>query len=236
LLVNHPVIPFGHVKAYWEIQQLLEKGDGSPEAILRIASAFARGASQLLKAVNIEVPIALESIAATNYHLLGETYHSMAALRYGDHVAKISAAPASDAVRALTGTPVPTEHGESALRELVVDHFARQGAEYELRAQLCRGTEHMPIEDASIEWKPGDSPHQPIARLVLPPQAAYSDARRIYGDDRLSFSPWRGLVAHRPLGSIMRIRRAAYEQSSHARHAMNVAPRVEPHEISELPD
>jgi len=137
---------------------------------------------------------------------------------------------------ALTGQPVPTDRGDSVLRDLVAEQFRDHGAEYKLRAQLCTGTDEMPVEDASGEWAEAKSPHQSVARLVLPAQAAYSDARRIYGDDVLSFSPWRGLVAHRPLGSIMRIRRTAYEQSSRFRHAMNQAARVEPHDISELPD
>ena len=235
LLVNHPVIPFGHVKAYWDTQQLLEKGDGVPETVQRITSALARGAQQLLKAARVDVPVAVQALAASNHHLLGETFHSMAAVRFGDYVAKLSAAPASDEVRALTGQPVPTDRGDSVLRDLVVEHFRAHGAEYELRAQLCTTTADMPIEDASIPWSEDKSPHQPIARLIFPAQEAYSEARRIYADDVLSFSPWRGLAAHRPLGSIMRIRRAAYEQSSSFRHAMNLAPRVEPQDASELP-
>ena len=236
LLVNHPVIPFGHVKAYWETQQLLEKGDGSPEALLRVAAAVARGASQLLKAAHVDVPAALQAIGSANTHILGETFHSMAALRYGDHVAKLSAAPLSDGVRALTGQALPHELGDHALRAVVVEYFRTHGAEYQIRAQLCTNLTEMPVEDASVEWPEAASAHQPIARLVLPPQNAYSDARRIYADDVLSFSPWRGLAEHRPLGSIMRIRRAAYEQSSKLRHAMNVTPRTEPHDISVLPD
>jgi hypothetical protein len=30
-------------------------------------------------------------------------------------------------------------------------------------------------------------------------------------DDGMSFSPWHGIAAHRPLGSIMRVRKMAYE-------------------------
>jgi hypothetical protein len=236
LLVNHPVIPFGHVKAYWETQQLLEKGDGTPEALLRLTAALARGANAFLEAVHAQVPPTVAALAVPNHHVLGETFHSMAALRHGDYVAKLSAAPASDAVRAVTGHPLPDGHGDSALRDLIVEHFHNQGAEYELRAQLCTDPAAMPIEDASVEWPAANSPHQPIARLVLPPQDAYSDARRIYADDVLAFSPWRCLAAHRPLGSIMRIRRAAYEQSSQFRHAMNRVAHLEPRDISELPD
>jgi hypothetical protein len=235
LLVNHPVIPFGDVKTYLHAQQLLEKTDGSPEAILRIAFEAARGASELLRAAHLAVPAAIEAVGVPNHHILGETFHSMAALRYGDYVAKLSAAPLSESVRALTGQAIASEHQDSALRELVVEHFKTRGAEYELRAQLCTDLGEMPVEDAAIEWPEHKSPHQPIATLVLPAQPAYSDERRIYGDDVLSYSPWRGLVEHRPLGSIMRIRRTAYEQSSKHRHAMNLKAEAEPHDIDELP-
>jgi hypothetical protein len=94
----------------------------------------------------------------------------------------------------------------------------------------------MPVEDASVLWPETASPHQPVARIVIPPQEAYSPARRVFADDVLSFNPWQGVAAHRPLGSIMRSRRNAYEASTARRHALNVQPRIEPKTISELPD
>jgi hypothetical protein len=68
-----------------------------------------------------------------------------------------------------------------------------------------------------------------------PAQDAYSPARRVYGDDVLSFNPWHCIEEHRPLGSIMHVRIKAYEKSSSFRHQMNVQPRVEPKDINELP-
>jgi hypothetical protein len=65
-------------------------------------------------------PPQIETLAAANNHILGETFHSVAALRYGDYVAKLSAAPRSTNVRALTGRPVDRKAGASALRDLVV--------------------------------------------------------------------------------------------------------------------
>ena len=94
----------------------------------------------------------------------------------------------------------------------------------------------MPVEDASVLWPDDISPHQPVATLRLPPQDAYSPARRVYGDDVLSFNPWHGIQEHRPLGSIMRVRIAAYERSSARRHALNARPRVEPTSIEQIPD
>jgi hypothetical protein len=225
LLVSYPVMPFGNVASYWAFQQIMEKlAESPPEPDTTEKSSDA--ASML--------PASLRAVAAVPYsHILGETFHSMAALRFGAYVAKISAAPLSESVRSLKGTPVPD--GDSALRDLVVDFFRNSSAEYELRAQLLTDLQQMPVEDASVLWREDLSPHQPVGKLTFPSQDAYSPARRVYGDDVLSFNPWHCLDEHRPLGSIMRIRIKAYETSSSFRHHMNVQTRLEPKDITELP-
>ncbi|HEU4776853.1 MAG TPA: catalase family protein [Telluria sp.] len=234
LLVNHPVIAFGHAAAYLQTQKLLEKHKDDSDTTRRIFAALAHGGSKALHAFGITSPI-IDTVGAPNNHILGETFFSMAAIRFGDYVAKLCAAPLSDNVRALTGQAVDTDGGDSALRDLVVAFFRQQGAEYELRAQLCTGTDQMPIEDASIDWPQGLSPYQPLARLTIPPQEAYSPARRVFADDVLSFNPWHCIDEHRPLGSIMRARIKAYEASSAFRHTMNAQPRIEIDDIAQVP-
>ncbi|SHG97121.1 catalase family protein [Massilia sp. CF038] len=234
LLVNHPVIAFGHAAAYLQTQKLLEKHMDDSDTTKRIFAALARGGSKALHAFGIENPT-IDTVGAPNTHILGETFFSMAAVRYGDYVAKLCAAPLSANVRALTGQLIDNDAGDSALRDLVVDFFRHQGAEYELRAQLCTGTDKMPIEDASIDWPQDLSPYQPVARLTIPPQEAYSPARRVFADDILSFNPWHCIDEHRPLGSIMRARIKAYEASSVFRHHMNAQPRIEIDDISQVP-
>jgi hypothetical protein len=232
LLVNHPVMPFGNVVSYWAFQQRMEKlaessSDVQPAATEKPSDAAAMDALEAL-------PASLRAVAAVPYsHILGATFHSMAALRFGSYVAKLSVAPLSNSVRSLAGTPIPD--GDSALRDLIVDFFRKDSAEYELRAQLLTDLRQMPIEDASVPWPEDLSPHQPIAKLTFPAQDPYSPARRVYADDVLSFNPWHCIEEHRPLGSIMRIRIKAYEMSSSFRHQMNVQPRVEPKDINELP-
>ncbi len=235
LLVNDPIIPFGHVAAYWEVQQSLEKHHDDPDFVKRLTVSLAGGARKALKLVGKESEI-LDALAPPNHHLLGETFHSMAALRFGDFLAKLSAAPLSGSVRGLTGHPVEADGNPSILRDLVVDFFRANDAEYELRAQLCTDLARMPVEDASVVWPEDLSPHRPVATIRLPAQDAYSPARRVYADDVLSFNPWQGLEAHRPLGSIMRVRKKAYEESSRFRHEMNARTRSEPRDIGELPD
>jgi hypothetical protein len=235
LLVNHPTLPFGTIGEYAKLQNLLERQPRQSDQLLQLTGLGARTAARALTRVGRPIPRAVEILAVANNHILGETFHSMAAMRYGDYVAKISAAPRSQNVRALTGRPVDKRAGESALRDLVVDFFTHNSAEYDLRAQLCVDIDRMPVEDASVPWPEELSPHQVVAVLHLPAQDPYSDARRRYADDVLSFNPWHALEAHRPLGSIMRSRRTAYPSSSDFRHTVNGVEHHQPSSIDELP-
>ena len=81
-------------------------------------------------------------------------------------------------------------------------------------------------------WK---SPYQTVATLTIPPQNSYSDARQIFVDEQLSFSPWHALAAHQPLGGIMRARQKAYEEAQKFRAQRNLRPHVEPKSIEEVP-
>ena len=44
------------------------------------------------------------------------------------------------------------------------------------------------------------------------------------------------MVEHQPLGSIMRVRKRAYEQSTRFRHEFNDRPAPEPATLDEIPD
>ncbi|MDJ0460563.1 hypothetical protein [Streptomyces sp. H27-C3] len=131
---------------------------------------------------------------------------------------------------------IDPELGPGAMRTLVADFFRHNSATYELRARLRTDLAAMPVEDASVPRPEDLSPHQPVATLTFPAQEMLSEARRIYADDVLSFNPWHALAAHRPLGSANRSRRKAYEASSAYRHTKNIAPKVEPRTLSDLPD
>ncbi len=235
LLVNMPSLPFGDVARYWKLQQMLEQHADDPPVVRRITAALARQANNVLRLLGRPSPT-LHGISPPNTHILGDTFYSMAAVRYGDYIAKISAAPLSDNVRRLVGQRIDADRNASALRDHVVAFFKQHSAEYELRVQLCTDLARMPVEDASIAWPEALSPYQGVARMTLPVQDAYSPARRVYADDVLSFNPWHCIEEHRPLGSINRARRTAYEMSSRFRHEMNVQPRIEPHATTDLPE
>jgi hypothetical protein len=116
----------------------------------------------------------------------------------------------------------------TAIREAMLEHFAVVGGEWELRAQLCVDLDAMPVEDASKLWPESLSPYVTVARIVVAPQVAWSEARSAAVDDGMSFSPWHGLAAHQPMGSINRLRRRAYEASARFRAARHGKRIIEP--------
>jgi hypothetical protein len=150
-------------------------------------------------------------------------------------MAKVSVAPVSPELQALTDAALPVNGKPNGIREAVVNFFHRNGAEWEFRAQLCTDLEAMPIEDASVPWPENRSPYLAVARISVPPQVAWSEAKSATIDDRLAFNPWHGLDAHRPIGSIRRARKMAYPQSAEARAQRKGCSIIEPSLASDVP-
>jgi hypothetical protein len=58
-------------------------------------------------------------------HILGDTFYSQAPLRFGGFIAKISVAPKSPELRALTQAPLNVNGVPNGLREAVLEFFRR---------------------------------------------------------------------------------------------------------------
>ncbi len=235
LMVNFPTLAFGTIAKYKDMLSLLEKAAKAPETLQRLTTGAMSIARDVATSAGLTPGATLEGLGRDNSHVLGETYFTQAALRYGDFVAKLSVSPKSANVRALTGVQMDVDDF-SAIRDLVVDYFKSNDAEYELRAQLCTDIDAMPVEDAAVLWSEDASPHRPVATIRINRQDTYGPARRAYGDDTLTFNPWNGVQDHRPLGSIMRVRKHAYERSTAYRHEYNARKRVEPSSLDDIPD
>ena len=93
----------------------------------------------------------------------------------------------------------------------------------------------FPVERADKPWPEDTSPWQTVARIMVAAQDSYSDARQLFVDEQLSFSPWHALAAHRPLGGIMRSRLKAYEEAKKYRGQRNARKVVEPASVDEVP-
>jgi hypothetical protein len=236
VLVTHREFPFADVHAYyvkgmpfaWLLARL-------PDPALKVITDALAGTGRVLGLVGLSLPMTLAVFTPPNTQILGDVFYSSAPLRYGDYVAKLCVVPLSNSVTSLQDQPVPRAAGSDAYRDEVVEFFRHNSAEYELRVQLCTDAKTMPIEDASVEWPESASPYVAVAKITYPVQDAYSPERQVFGDDVLSFNSWRALAAHRPLGSINRLKLKVYEASSNFRHQKNHMPRLEPTDIAELP-
>ncbi len=147
-------------------------------------------------------------------HPMGDTYYSQGAFLYGDYMAKFSLTPVSPNLTALTGTSIELDDDNYALRHLLQKFFTTNGGEWELGVQLSTNIEKMPVEDASVEWPEEESPYLTVGRIVIAPQEGWSEEKSAVVDDKMYFSPWHGLAAHRPLGAIQRARKPAYKDSA----------------------
>ena len=228
LMVNGPVFAAPDGRGFLKNLKLLAATtDRSPTAKVaasatlrlaeRVIEAFG-GASGTLKA--------LGGHPMTN--LLGETYFTQVPVLYGDYIAKLSLAPKSANLLDLKNKVVDLSDDDDGLRHAVSSFFATQDAEWELRVQLCRDTEKMPIEDASVEWPDALSPYMPVAIVYAKAQPGWTPALSKQMDDGMRFSPWNGVAAHRPLGSVMRVRKLAYDMSAKFRSERNPTPVTEP--------
>jgi len=221
--------------AFLKQVQLLEKHAGDSQALKQAVSTVARAAEVTVEAFGGKSAL-LTTFGHPETNLLGDNYSSQAPMRYGNYIAKISLEPASANLKELTDKSIHVGDNFSALRDLIVDFFKTESAEWEVKVQLCTDLEKMPIEDLSVEWDEKESPYVPVGRVVVPAQNAYSPARQVYFDELLSFSPWHSTVEHQPLGNVMRARRKAYPMVTKYRHSANGRELVEPHSLAEIPD
>ena len=158
------------------------------------------------------------------------------AIRWGGYFGKVALVPVSENLVKLHGKHLPHASEWNALRDEFSRFFKEEAeAVWELRVQLCTDLETMPVEDAHTEWSEKESPYLAVATLTAKTQEIYSDERRVFVDEKLSFNPWHALAAHRPLGNINRARFQAYAMSSKFRTDREGRTLGEPRSIDERP-
>lgn len=234
LLVNGKAFATPNAKAFLANVKLLAATTDKAEGLKKVLSAVLGGAETLVEAVGGK-SATLKSLGGhPRTHILGESFFSMAPIRFGDHVAKLGVRPIAPALTALTDKPVDLDGKPDGLREAVAEFFAGQGGEWEVVVQLRTNADTMPIEDAHEPWPEDESPYLPVARLVVGPQASWDEARSPRINDASAFSPWHGIAAHQPLGSIMRVRKAVYQASQAFRLTRTGCPLHEPAAAADL--
>jgi hypothetical protein len=228
VLVDGPAFAAPNAEKFLGNLKLLAKTTDKAQGLKKALSATFRGIEAAIESVGGKSGLITTLGGHPEDHILGETFYSQAPIRYGDYVAKVSVAPLSTELLALANTSLNVNGKPNGLRDAVRELFAVHTGVWELRVQLCTDLKTMPVEDASVAWPEDQSPYIPVGRITAPPQDTWSDANIKAIDDGMSFSPWHGITAHQPLGSVMRARKSAYKISAEFRGQRNGCPMHEP--------
>ncbi|MFJ4250289.1 catalase family protein [Pseudomonas sp. NPDC089741] len=167
--------------------------------------------------------IALATLSPPPDSPTGTTYFSVSPYKFGEANAKFRVMPDPDNCP-LYNLPKQNHELPNFLRSALNQQLStdRVPACFVLQIQRQDANTYMPIEDTSIEWREQDSPFETVARITLPPQDFDTPALNL-ACDNLSFNPWFGIEAHRPIGGINRLRKAVYEAVSDYRHRQNAS-------------
>lgn len=172
--------------------------------------------------------IALQTLSAPPESPTQTTYFSVSPYKFGEANAKFRVMPDPDNCPAYT-LPKQNQDLPNFLRSALNQQLStdRVPACFVLQIQRQDTHKFMPIEDTSIEWREQDSPFETVARITLPAQDFDTPALNLQCDN-LSFNPWFGIEAHRPIGGINRLRKAVYEAVSDYRHSQNATATQSP--------
>jgi len=153
-------------------------------------------------------------------------YYSQTPSRFGDTAVKYRVRP-TEATKEAANRYANSRKTTGYLAEAMETHLRHEAATFHFEVQRQRDAQRMPIEDAAREWQESESPFEPVATITVPKQHFGSVEHNRFAEI-LSFTPWHTLAAHRPLGSINRLRGRVYEELSRLRNRDNHAPLVEP--------
>lgn len=141
-----------------------------------------------------------------------EPFFSAAPIRWGLFAARVRLAPNQEGAGLASGLDFAGD---------MVRRLAKGPVSYDLQAQFFVSEALTPIENGLVDWPEDVSGYVTVGRVTFPEQDPSSPEGLALGEriEQDRFDPWAALAEHRPLGEIMRARKAAYFPSQKHRHA-----------------
>jgi hypothetical protein len=149
-------------------------------------------------------------------------YYSTTPYLLGKRAVKYSAVPQSPQT-----DHIPSNPPNDFLREAMKQKLQKEDVCFDFCVQFQTNDKDMPIEDPRYVWSETASPFRKVASIRILKQEFDNQDQDKFGEN-LSFTPWRVLAEHRPLGGINRVRRVVYEVTSRYRHKYNHIESEEP--------
>jgi len=148
---------------------------------------------------------------------LDVTYYSVTPYQFGEgdgrRAVKYSATPCSDPVSG------ETTDGPNFLRHAMQERLSTTSACFDFRIQV-RPDSSFDVEDVITAWDEAKAPFVPVARISIPEQQ-FDTPEQNAACEALTYNPWHAIEAHKPLGTINRMRRVVYQAISELRFEMN---------------
>lgn len=110
----------------------------------------------------------------------------------------------------------PTSPAADYLKQDLIHLLANHDECFQMSIQVQKDPVKQPLEDGYVLWREEDTPALPAARVLIPRQN-FDSPEQNEMCEHLTFNPWNGLAAHRPLGDLNRARRFVYPASQEAR-------------------
>lgn len=225
LMVNQPVFAFANVEDYEVLSRVLvdNNDDPRPFFVERLGpKAPPPGQLRAKETFGIVSRVRSSSMTASPpaYQIppaspVDNDYFSAAPFLFGpDQVMRFRVRPAS------RSTDVPEVSDSDYLRKALIKRLGNRTAgdvvfQFEIQARPATSIEpDVDIENASHDWpETSTCQFEQVATLTIPLQE-FDTPELQERCERLVFTPWHCLEAHRPLGGINRLRRAVYEASA----------------------
>lgn len=221
LMINQPVFAFANIEDYLELNLIIRDDDNaasqfftrpnqSPEAEARTKRS--RGIIARIKG------FLQPAFQDPPLSPLDNTYFSAAPFSLGEgQVMKFACKPVNPMSGELGEAINDPDYLRNAMRSRMAEAEGKDicfDFEIQVRdAQSLVGRIETEIEDACTEW---NDPFVAVARITIPAQDISSPERQEFCET-LFYTPWHGLVDHRPLGGINRVRRDVYNVSAQRR-------------------
>lgn len=132
-----------------------------------------------------------------------QDFFSIMPIAFGDYAARLRLCAASTLI---------DDDASSDWAADVYRRLAEGDLEFLFQAQFFEDEDRTPIENPAVRW---DAPWLTVARLRVPSQVL--DLALAEAVEKSSFDPWKAVPEHRPLGELMRARKAAYSVSRRGR-------------------
>jgi hypothetical protein len=203
-LIQHPAFAFAKVDEF--VGLAVHASKGLPALLKYLVGRYGwAGGLKQLKQVAKTFGKPFKGFAA-------ETFYSAAPLACGPYAVRVR-------LRPVDAQAAPAK-GKAWARDLA-DRLRAGALTYDVQLQFFTDEATTPIEDTSVDWPEASSPYVTVARLNLLKQDPDSPEGQalIARTEGAIFDPWCALVAHRPLGEVMRARKVVYFQSQKDRGA-----------------